>query len=111
MAWTRASTGPLLMPGSSPSRDLAKDWILLGGTWGPPEGPDMPFWELRTCTYRGPVSLCGGPGPMMHRGMYYFSLPRGALRPAHVVGSGAVLRVAWRRRTCTTSSYCRRGYP
>jgi hypothetical protein len=48
---------------------------------------------------------------MMHLGVYYLSLPRGALRPAHVVGSGAVLRVAWRRRTCTASSYCRRGYP
>jgi hypothetical protein len=40
---------------------------------------------------------------MMHPGAYYLSLPRGALRPAHVVGSGAVLRVARRRRTCTTS--------
>jgi hypothetical protein len=30
---------------------------------------------------------------MMHPGMYYFSLPRGALRPVHVVGSGAVLSV------------------
>jgi hypothetical protein len=48
---------------------------------------------------------------MMHPGMYSLSLPHGALRPAHVVGSGAVLRVAWGRRTCTTSSYCRRGYP
>jgi hypothetical protein len=48
---------------------------------------------------------------MMHPGMYSLSLPRGALRPAHVVGSGVVLRVAWGRRTCTTSSYCRRGYP
>src|SRR5688572_21765032 len=45
----------------------------------------MPSWELWTCTYRGPVSLCGGPDPMMHPGMYYLSLPRGALRPAHVV--------------------------
>jgi hypothetical protein len=41
-AWTRVSTGPLLMPGSSPSRDLAKAWTLLGGTWGPPEGPVLP---------------------------------------------------------------------
>jgi hypothetical protein len=111
MAWTRASTGPLLMPGSSLSRDLAKAWTLLGGTWGPPEGPGMLFWELRTCTYRGLVSLCGGPDPMMHPRMYYLSLPRGALRPAHVVGSGAVHHVAWRRRTCTTSLYYRRGYP
>jgi hypothetical protein len=71
----------------------------------------MPSWELRTCRYRGPVSLYGGPDPMMHLGMYYLSLPRGALRPAHVVGSGVDLRVAWRRRTCTSSSYCRRGYP
>jgi hypothetical protein len=71
----------------------------------------VPSWELRTCTYRGPVSLYGGPDPMMPHGMYYLSLPHGALRPAHVVGSGAVLRVAWRRRTCTAPSYCRRGYP
>jgi hypothetical protein len=48
---------------------------------------------------------------MMHPEMYCLSLPRGALSPTHVVGSGAVLRVAWRRRTCTSSSYCRRGYP
>jgi hypothetical protein len=106
-AGTRVSTGPLLKPGSSPSRVRA----LLGGTWGLPEGPDMPSWELRTCTHRGPVSYCGGPDPMMHPGMYYLSLPRGAFRPAHVVGSGAVLRVTWRRHTCTAPSYCRRGYP
>jgi hypothetical protein len=31
-AWTRVSTGPLLKPGSSPSRDLAKAWALLRGT-------------------------------------------------------------------------------
>jgi hypothetical protein len=82
------------MLGSSPSRDLAKARILLGGTWGPPEGPDMPSWELWTCMYRGPMSLYGGQDPMMHPRMYYLSLPRGALRPTHVVGSGAVLRVA-----------------
>jgi hypothetical protein len=87
------------MPGSSPSRDLAVVRTLLGGTWGPSEGPDMPSWELGPCTYRGPVSLCGGPDPMMHPGVYYLSLPHGALRPAHVVGSGAVLCVARRRRT------------
>jgi hypothetical protein len=110
-AWTRVSTGPLLKLGSSPSRDLAKARTLLGGTWGLPEGPGMPSWELRTCTPRGPVSYCGGPDPMMHPGMYFLSLPCGAFRPAHVVGSGAVLRVTWRRRTCTTPSYCRRGYP
>jgi hypothetical protein len=71
----------------------------------------MPSWELRICTYRGPVFLYGGLDPMMHPRTYYLSLPRGALRPAHAVGSGAVLRVAWRRRVRTTSSYCRRGYP
>jgi hypothetical protein len=54
----------------------------------------MPSWELWTCTYRGLVSLCGGPDPMMHPRVYCLSLPRGALSPAHVVGSGAVLRVA-----------------
>jgi hypothetical protein len=48
---------------------------------------------------------------MMHPGVYYLSLPRGAPRPAHVVGSGAVLRVARRCRTRTTSLYCSRGYP
>jgi hypothetical protein len=31
---------------------------------------------------------------MMHPGMYYLSLPRGALRPAYAVQSGVVLRVA-----------------
>jgi hypothetical protein len=51
-AWTRVSTEPLLKPGSSPSRDLAKARTLLGGNWGLPEGPDMPSWKLRTCTHR-----------------------------------------------------------
>jgi hypothetical protein len=35
----------------------------------------------------------------MNTGMYYLSLPRGALGPAHVVGLGAFLRVAL--RCCT----------
>jgi hypothetical protein len=52
------------------------------------EGPGMPPWELRTHTHRGPVSLCGGPDPSMYPGKYYLSLPHGASRPAHVVGSG-----------------------
>jgi hypothetical protein len=97
--------------GSSPSRDLAKARTSLGGTWDPPGAPSMPSWELRTCTYRGPVSLCGSLDPSIHPGMYYLSLPRGALRPAHVVGSGAILRVA--RKCCAgaASSCCRRGYP
>jgi hypothetical protein len=67
------------MPGSSPPRDLVVARTLLGGTWGPLEGPGMPSRELQTCTYRGPVSLYGGPDPMMHPGVYYLSLPRGAL--------------------------------
>jgi hypothetical protein len=75
--------------------------------------PDLPrdLAKVRTCTYRGPVSLCGGPDPVVHPGMYYLSLPRGALRPTYAVGSGAILRVAWRCHTGAVSSYCRRGYP
>jgi hypothetical protein len=110
-AWTRVITGPLLKSGSSPFRDLAKARILLGGTWGLPKGPGMPSWEPRTCMHRGSVFYYGGPVPMMHPGMYYLPLSRGAFRPAHVVGSGAILRVTWRRCTCTAPSYCRRGYP
>jgi hypothetical protein len=57
-----------------------------GPYWGEPgayfEGPDMSFWELRTRSYRGPVSL-GGPDPSMRLGMYYLSLSRGAPGPAH----------------------------
>jgi hypothetical protein len=74
-------------------------------------GPDVSPRELRTRTHRGLVFLCGGPDPMMLPGMYYPSSPRGALRPAHVVGSGAALRVTWRCRTGAAPSYCRRGYP
>ena len=109
MAWTRASTEPSLASGSPSSQGLAKARTLLGGT--PREGPDMSSWELRTRTYRGPVSLCGGPDPSMHPGKYYLSLPRGGPRPAHVVGSGAALRVAWRCRMGVAPSYYRRGYP
>jgi hypothetical protein len=32
MAWTHVSTGPLPVPGTSSSRDLAKVWTSLGGT-------------------------------------------------------------------------------
>jgi hypothetical protein len=85
------------MPGSSSFWDLAKARTLLGGTWGLPEGPVMPSWELRTRTYRGPVSLCGGPDPSKHPGKYYLSLPRGApLRVGRVplsVWPGGVVRV------------------
>jgi hypothetical protein len=99
------------MPGSSWYRNLAKARTLLGGTWGSPKGPDMPSWELRTHSYRGPVSFRGGPDLLMHPGEYYLSLPRGAPSPAHVVGSGAALRVTWGCRTGAASSYCRRRYP
>jgi hypothetical protein len=77
----------------------------------------MPSWEFRTasegpsCAYRGPVFLCGGSDLMMHPRVHYLSLPHGAPRTAHVVGSGVVLRVARRCRTCTVSLYCSRGYP
>jgi hypothetical protein len=77
----------------------------------------MPSWESGSviedpgCVYRGPVFLRGGLEPMIHPGVYHLSLPCGAPRPAHVVGSGAVLRAARRCRTCTTSLYCSRGYP
>jgi hypothetical protein len=56
-------------------------------------GPDMSPRELRARTHRGPVFLCGGPDPTVLPGMYYPSSPRGALRPAHVVGSDAALGV------------------
>jgi hypothetical protein len=77
----------------------------------------MPSWESRTiiegpgCAYRGPVFLRGGSDLMMHPGVHHLSLPRGAPRHAHVVGSGAVLRAARRRRMCIASLYCSRGYP
>jgi hypothetical protein len=104
------------MPGSPLSRDLAVVRTLLGGTWGSSEGPGMPSWESRAviggpgCAYRGPVFLCGGPVPMIHPGVYHLFSPRGAPRPAHVVGSGAIHRVARRRRMCTASLYCSREY-
>jgi hypothetical protein len=115
----RARPGHVPAPDSYSCRGSLRPMLccgrtLLGGTWGP---SGMPSWEFRTVfggpggAYRGPVSLCGGPDPMMHPGVYYFSLPHGAPRPAHVVGSGAVLRVVRRRRTCTASLYCRKGYP
>jgi hypothetical protein len=76
----------------------------------------MPSWVPWTvikglgCVYRGSVSLRGDPDPMIHPGVYHLSLPHGAPRPVHVVGSGAVLRAVRRRRTCTSSLYCSRGY-
>jgi hypothetical protein len=49
--------------------------------------------ELWARIHRGPVFLCGDPDPMVLPGTYYPSSPRGALRPAHVVGLGAALCV------------------
>jgi hypothetical protein len=74
-------------------------------------GPGMSPRELRTRTDRGPVFLCGRPVPRVPPGMYYPSSPRGAHRPAHVVGSSAALCATQRCRTGAASSYCRRGYP
>jgi hypothetical protein len=70
----------------------------------------MSSWELRTHSYRGPMSL-GGLDPLMHLGKYYLSLSRGAPSPAHVVGSRAALRMTWRCGTGAAPSYRRRGYP
>jgi hypothetical protein len=97
------------VPGSSPSWDLAKARTSLRGD--PPGRPVMSPRELQTGTHRGPVFLCGGSDPMVLPGTYYPSSPRGALRPAHVVGSGAALHVTWRCCTGIASPYCRRGYP
>jgi hypothetical protein len=74
-------------------------------------GLSMPPRELRARAHRGPVLLCGGPDPTVLPGTYHPSSPRGALRPAHVVGSGAALRVTRRCRMGAAPSYCRRGYP
>jgi hypothetical protein len=117
MAWTRASTGPLLIPGFLLPRVLAVVRTSLGGTKGPSEGPGLPSWESRIvivgpdCAYRGQVFIRGGLDQMMHPGVHHLPLPRGAPRPAHAVGSGAILRAARRRRTCTASLYRSRGYP
>jgi hypothetical protein len=109
--WTLTHAGVPPIPGPCCGPDLTQRDL------GPSEGPDMPSWEFRTvsegpgCAYRGPMFLCGGSNPLMHLGVYYLSLPRGSPRPAHVVRSGAVLRVARRRCTCIASLYCSRGYP
>jgi hypothetical protein len=77
----------------------------------------MPSWESRIvivdpgCAYRGPVFIRGGLDPMMHPRVHHLPLPHGAPRPAQAVGSGAILRAARRRRTCTSSLYCSRRYP
>jgi hypothetical protein len=82
-----------------------------GGGWHPPGGLGISPRELRTRTHRGPVFFCVGSDPTVLPRMHYPSSPRGALRSAHMVGSGAALRVTWRCRTGVASLYCRRGYP
>jgi hypothetical protein len=78
---------------------------------GPCQGPDLtrgdPACLLGSSGLvptEGLMFLCGGPDPTVLLGTYYPFSPRGALRPAHVVGSGATLRVTWRSRTCASSS-------
>jgi hypothetical protein len=44
------------MPGFPLSWDLAVVQTLLGGTWGPSEGPVMPSWESRAVI--GGSGLC-----------------------------------------------------
>jgi hypothetical protein len=112
----RARPGHVPAPDPYPCRGPPRPGTLprpepyWGGAWSLFEGPGMPSWELRTCSYRGLVSL-GGPAPSMHVGMYYLFLPRGAPSPAHVVGSGAVLHMAWRCGTGAAPLYRTRGYP
>jgi hypothetical protein len=86
---TLTHVGVLPAPGPCCGPDLTRRDL------GPARGTRHAFLgALDLYVQGGPVSLCGGPNPMMHPGVYYLSLPRGALRPSHVVGSGAVLRVA-----------------
>jgi hypothetical protein len=93
----RARPGHVSAPDPYLRRGLLRPGTLprLGPHLG---GPGMSPQELRVRTHRGPTSLCGGPDPTVFPRTYYPSLPRGALRPAHVVGSGAALRVTWRCR-------------
>ena len=106
----RARPGHVLAPDPYLCRGPLRPETLLRP--GPHSGgPDVSPRELRTRTHRGSVFLCGGRNPTTHHGMYYLSSPRGAFRPAHVVGSGAALRVTWRCRTGAAPSYCGRGYP
>jgi hypothetical protein len=94
--------GTLLRPGP-----LSGGGGNLGPSWGTRH---VSSGALVSYSQRSGVPL-RGPDPAVLPGMYYPSLPRGSLRPAHVVGSGATLRVTWRSRTCAVSSYHRRGYP
>jgi hypothetical protein len=94
-AWTRASTGPLLMSGFFSSRDLAKARTLLGGGLGPSQGtrraflgaldlyvygsgvllwrsaPNDEYWDVLPflATWRPWTCPCGGVGRHSPRGL------------------------------------------
>jgi hypothetical protein len=112
----RARPGHVSAPDPYPCRGPPRPGTLPrpGPYWGGAlslfEGPIMSSWELRTRSNRGPASLAG-PDPSMHLEKYYLSLPRGAPSLAHVVGSGATLRMIWRCGTGAAPSYRRRGTP
>jgi hypothetical protein len=72
--WTRVGPGPLFVSGFSWSWNLAKAQSLPGGTWGLPEGPGMPSWELRTHSHRGLVEV-----------RTYQCTPGSLIFPCHVV--------------------------
>jgi hypothetical protein len=94
--------GALLQPGPYSERPGARRHAFLGvpdhirGSGLCVQGSGDPQWRS---------------GPDDASWVHYLSLPRGAPGLTHVVGSGAVLCVARRRRMCTTSLYCSRGYP
>jgi hypothetical protein len=76
----------------------------------------MPSWESRIVIVDRLCVQGSGihpwrTGPNDASRVHHLPLPHGAPRPAHVVGSSVVLRAARRRRTCTSSLYCSRGYP
>jgi hypothetical protein len=89
----RARPAHVSAPDPCTHQGPSRSGTLLG--FGPTRG-------LRTCMYIG--ARC----PFE---VWCLFLPRGAFWPAHPVGSGAVLRVARRRRMGAMSPCCRRGYP
>jgi hypothetical protein len=102
---------PCLCRGPPRPGTLLRSGPRLGGPRTHPRDPACLPRSSRLVPHRGLVFLCGGPDPVVLPGMYYPSLPRGALRPAHVLGSGVTPRVTWRSHTCAASSYRSRGYP
>jgi hypothetical protein len=74
---------------------------------GPCWGSDLPGGSELICIGVRCPSLWGS----RLTGMCCLFLPRDALWPAHAAGSGAISRVARRRRMGAASSCCRRGYP